>query len=172
MIFDLNLRYLNAVELSSWRQHMTKRFVIVLLALLAVFAISCGQNPAEEQTEEAYHSDEAESTQETTESASEESVAIPADFAFSLADQPSLEKTKELDDLSEDQQKAIYLEYKKAMEEAADRVYSSNLSSDQMFEAINNMDDKVKYEIAKKHGLTIAQIDQLNVFGLRFKWEE
>lgn len=89
---------------------------------------------------------------------------------FILEEQPPLEQTAELDALPEDQQKAIYLELKAAMEETSNRVLMSGMSADEAYVVMDRVQNKAKYELGKKHGLTIEQLDQLNVYGLRFGW--
>ena len=97
------------------------------------------------------------------------STAVGA-FNFSLADQPALEQTQELDSLSEGEQKAIYFELKSLIQAAARDVYAADLSTDEAVAALQRVEDKSYYATAKEHGLTVAQLHKINVPAQRFKW--
>jgi len=129
--------------------------------LIAGTATACGsrETPAPAAAEPATAPQPAPSTEVRIEGAD-----------FVLEEQPPLEKTVELDALPEEQQKAIYLELKAAMEETSNRVLMSGKSADEAYEVMDRVQNKAKYELGKKHGLTIEQLDQLNVYGLRFGW--
>lgn len=97
--------------------------------------------------------------------------ATPIDGAdFILEEQPPLEKKVELSALPQDKQKAIYREMKTAMEETSKTVLRSGLSADEAFVVMERVQNKAKYQLGLKYGLTIEQLDQLNVYGMRFGW--
>jgi abortive infection bacteriophage resistance protein len=79
---------------------------------------------------------------------------------------------KELEELSEDELKAIWREYYESSEKIGPKVYYSGIKDpDKVVELMNKLHTKNKYDIAKKYGLTIEQIDRLNVMGMT-RWHD
>jgi hypothetical protein len=72
--------------------------------------------------------------------------------------------------LDEALQKEVYAAYKGGMKEVSDKIMNSGLDADRMFELIEKAEDMVTYKVAEKYKLSMADVQQINVFGLRFGW--
>lgn len=96
---------------------------------------------------------------------------------FVLEEQPPLEQRVDLAGLPEGEKKAIYFELRRMMDETAQRVMLSGvdvdkLSGEEAVRLMDNVQNKAKYEFAAAKGVTVAQLDQLDVDAMRSGWHK
>jgi len=96
---------------------------------------------------------------------------------FILEDQPPLEQKVDLAKLPTDEQKAIYFELRRLLDEASERVMLSDvdvdkLSGEEAYRLMDNVQNKAKYEFAAARGMTVDQLEQLDVTAMRSGWEK
>ena len=150
-----------------------KRTLFLLAGTVATVMLGCGgdSTPAEVKATTP-------STTETVSAPVTTAGASKIDGAdFILEEQPPLDQKVDLAGLPESEQKAIYFELRRVLDDAAQRVMLSDvdvdkLSGEEAYRLMDNVQNKAKYEFAAANGVTIDQLDQLDVDAMRSGWHK
>lgn len=90
---------------------------------------------------------------------------------FDLAGMPELvSSVSNVRALDETVQKEVYSAYQSDMKGMSDKIMYSGADADRMFVLMEKAEEMVTYKVAEKYKLSMADVQQINVFGMRFGW--
>ena len=157
------------------RETHVKRQTCLVVGAMATILLGCGGSDTPTQTRA--QTPDTLPAQPATGAVTQAGASKIDGADFVLEEQPPLEQKVDLAGLPESEQKAVYFELRRLMDEASQRVMLSGvdvdkLSGEEAVRLMDNVQNKAKYEFAAAKGVTMAQLDQLDVDAMRSGWHK